>query len=126
MTHPHDCFLTRLIFAPVIRPIQDWAVAVYRFQAKHSYIEHEQELLDETGARELFRFFSEQSPPASDFKKVEDDIVSACGGLPLALKLAGASLTKKTDLMLWQVSCSAIDLIMEHNFALPLLEQSAL
>jgi hypothetical protein len=75
-----------------------------RLQVHAQLYQHEVAVLDEVAARRLFRLSAglEGAPPAS-LHRVEDAILKACGGLPLALLLLGGQLFRDTDESSWQV-----------------------
>ena len=66
------------------------------------------ELLSGDAAKELFRSCTGIIPEhGSDLERLEADILTACAGLPLALKIIGGQLWKQTDVKLWQVGVPA-------------------
>ncbi|CAK9190689.1 unnamed protein product [Sphagnum troendelagicum] len=60
--------------------------------------------LDNNNAMELFEKYvaNNQSESKEEFELVTSQIVKACGGLPLSLKVLGSYLRKETDLKIWQ------------------------
>jgi hypothetical protein len=65
---------------------------------------HEVAVLGEAAARQLFRQEAGlQAGPDAALLEVEDAILTACGGLPLALLLMGGQLYKIKDKPSWQV-----------------------
>jgi hypothetical protein len=60
--------------------------------------------LDNNNAMELFKKYvtNNQSEMKEEFGLVTSQIVKACGGLPLSLKVLGSYLRKETDLKIWQ------------------------
>jgi hypothetical protein len=70
-------------------------------------LSHEMELLSEAASRELFRRCAgRQGVTDAGPGGLEDELIRACGGLPLALELAGGVLWREGDVDVWQV-CSA-------------------
>jgi hypothetical protein len=65
---------------------------------------HMVDVLDEAASRQLFR---QKAGLGGDLEAtlqdVEAAILTACGGLPLALRLMGGQLYKKNDEASWQV-----------------------
>jgi len=60
--------------------------------------------LDNNNAMELFEKYvaNNQSESKEEFGLITSQIVKACGGLPLSLKVLGSYLRKETDLKIWQ------------------------
>ncbi|KAH9574203.1 hypothetical protein CY35_01G044400 [Sphagnum magellanicum] len=60
--------------------------------------------LDNNNAMELFKKYvaNNQSERKEEFGLITSQIVKACGGLPLSLKVLGSYLRKETDLKIWQ------------------------
>ncbi|CAK9190735.1 unnamed protein product [Sphagnum troendelagicum] len=60
--------------------------------------------LDNNNAMKLFQKYvaNNQSERKEEFGLVTSQIVEACGGLPLSLKVLGSYLKKETDLKIWQ------------------------
>ncbi|CAM6021307.1 unnamed protein product, partial [Sphagnum balticum] len=60
--------------------------------------------LDNNNAMELFKKYvaNNQSERNEEFALVTSQIVKACGGLPLSLKVLGSYLRKESDLKIWQ------------------------
>ncbi|CAK9254249.1 unnamed protein product, partial [Sphagnum jensenii] len=60
--------------------------------------------LDNNNAMELFEKYvaNNQSERKEEFGLITSQIVKACGGLPLSLKVLGSYLKKETDLKIWQ------------------------
>jgi hypothetical protein len=66
--------------------------------------QHEVDVLDEAASRQLFRQAAGLGVSLrADLKSVEDAILKACGGLPLALQLMGGQLLDNMDLAVWKV-----------------------
>jgi hypothetical protein len=69
--------------------------------------QHQVAVLDDAAARQLLRRAAHlelEGELAAGLSDVEAAILKACGGLPLALQLMGASLYKKKDVASWQAS----------------------
>jgi hypothetical protein len=65
---------------------------------------HMVDVLDEAASRQLFRQKAGLGgDPEAALQEVEAAILTACGGLPLALRLMGGQLYKKHDEASWQV-----------------------
>jgi hypothetical protein len=60
---------------------------------------------DSSNALHLFRQCTCTSPPTAEIAEMESAIIKACGGLPLALQLAGSRLFGCTDANRWKVCC---------------------
>jgi hypothetical protein len=59
--------------------------------------------LDNNNAMELFKqYVASNQSERKEFGLVTSQIVKACGGLPLSLKVLGSYLRKETDLKIWQ------------------------
>ncbi len=60
--------------------------------------------LDNNNAMKLFQKYvaNNQSERKEEFGLITSQIVEACGGLPLSLKVLGSYLKKETDLKIWQ------------------------
>ncbi|CAM6045704.1 unnamed protein product, partial [Sphagnum compactum] len=59
--------------------------------------------LDNNNAMELFKkYVASNQSERKEFGLVTSQIVKACGGLPLSLKVLGSYLNKETDLKIWQ------------------------
>jgi hypothetical protein len=67
-------------------------------------VSHKLQLLSDTASRQLFRQCAgRQDATDAGPAGLEDSIVRACGGMPLALRLAGGALRQEGDADLWQV-----------------------
>jgi uncharacterized membrane protein len=76
---------------------------------------HEMQLLQPEPARRLFWSQTglvldgnQSQQPTAQLQQLGDKIVKACGGLPLALELAGALLWEKTATTQWQVMTAVL------------------
>jgi hypothetical protein len=84
---------------------------------------HSVRALDKGHDFELFRKFSKLITPPAGLEDVERDIVAACNGVPLALKIAGAGVNPvkcKSNQTSWQVpillSCFCQRLLLTVQF----------
>lgn len=69
-------------------------------------IHHKLEQLDPDPARQLFRSYQRTQPlvaHTAELQELEDDIVKACDGLPLALEITGGLLGNVSEPGLWRV-----------------------
>jgi hypothetical protein len=67
-------------------------------------LSHKLELLSGAASRQLFRARAgRQDAKDAGPGGLEDRVIRACGGLPLALELAGGILFKEGDADVWQV-----------------------
>jgi hypothetical protein len=67
-------------------------------------LSHKLELLSGAAARQLFRACAgRQDANDAGPGGLEDRVIRACGGLPLALKLAGGYLWQEGNAVIWQV-----------------------
>jgi hypothetical protein len=65
---------------------------------------HKVNVLDEAASRQLFRQRAgRQGDPEAALQMVESAILTACGGMPLALRLMGGQLYKSNDEAVWKV-----------------------
>eukprot|EP00253_Pinus_taeda_P008696 PITA_08696 len=88
---------------------------VLRNATKEVFIYHLKEL-NTVHSRELFCFhaFSKpQSPP--EFNDVVDGFLKTCGGLPLSLKVLGASLRRKNSISYWQELLSGLGQVLPED-----------
>jgi hypothetical protein len=70
-------------------------------------LSHRLELLSGAASRQLFQARAgRQDAKDAGPGGLEDRVISACGGLPLALKLAGGYLRRQCNAVIWQVRCS--------------------
>jgi len=82
------------------------------FQVKKRIFAHELDLLSDADAKQLFREYADLDPtfqlPSKQLRNVENGIIAACAGLPLALRLVGALLSgndgELRPLVEWEVS----------------------
>jgi hypothetical protein len=68
--------------------------------------------LEEEQARELFMFHAfgnANHDPAKDFKDICMKIITACGGLPLSLKVLGSFLCNTKELQMWKGALSKLE-----------------
>jgi hypothetical protein len=63
----------------------------------------ELDLLDHASSLKLFRSCTNQSELPDSLRKWEEKVVIACGGLPLALVIAGGQLVHEKDDGIWEV-----------------------
>jgi hypothetical protein len=67
-------------------------------------LSHELELLSDAASHQLFRQSAgRQDATDAGPAGLEDSIVRACGGVPLALRLAGGVLRQEGDADMWKV-----------------------
>jgi len=67
--------------------------------------------LEEEQARELFMFHAfgnANHDPTEDFKNICMKIITACGGLPLSLKVLGSFLCNTKELQMWEGALSKL------------------